>query len=254
MNATQHDHHAARPGPGAVAAAWSVHVYTMSGVAFALLTVIAVIEGDTVRALWLGLVAMVIDGTDGMLARHVRVKEVVPWFDGALLDNIVDYLTYAFTPMVLLWSAGYLGAGPWAQVLAIVPLVASAFQFCRTDAKTEDHLFTGFPSYWNILAFYVVVMDLGLTAVTVLILVCTVLVFVPVGYVYPSRTGTLQALTLLLTTIWLVAYAVLLAQLPDPSPIWLAVSLVYVAYYVVLSIYLTLQRRRSVAASATVGA
>ncbi|KQT89649.1 CDP-diacylglycerol O-phosphatidyltransferase [Marmoricola sp. Leaf446] len=231
-----------------------MHVYTMSGVAFALLTVVAVIEGDTVRALWLGLVAMVIDGTDGMLARHVRVKEVVPWFDGALLDNIVDYLTYAFTPMVLLWSAGYLGEGTWAQVLAIVPLVASAFQFCRTDAKTEDHLFTGFPSYWNILAFYVVVMDLGLTAVTVLILVCTVLVFVPVGYVYPSRTDTLQALTLLLTTVWLVAYAVLLAQLPDPSPIWLAVSLVYVAYYVVLSIYLTLQRRRSVAAAAPAGA
>lgn len=254
MDATQHDRDTARPTTREAAAGWAVHVYTMSGTAFALLTVVAVIEGDVRRALWLGLIAMVIDGTDGMLARHVRIKEVVPWFDGALLDNIVDYLTYAFTPMVLLWSAGYLGEGTWAQVLAIVPLLASAFQFCRSDAKTPDHLFTGFPSYWNILAFYVVVMDLGLTAVTVLLLVCTVLVFVPVGYVYPSRTGTLQALTLLLTTVWLVAYAVLLATYPDPSPIWLAVSLAYVVYYVVLSVYLTLQRRRAVAAGAPVAA
>ncbi len=251
MDATQHDEDAARPGAparpasrGAVAAAWAVHLYTMSGAALALLTLVAVIERDTERALWLGLVAILVDGSDGMLARHVRVKEVVPWFDGALLDNIVDYLNYAFTPMLLLWTAGYLGDGAWAQVLAIVPLIASAFQFCRTDAKTEDHLFTGFPSYWNILAFYVVVMDVGLTTVTLMLLVCTVLVFVPVGYVYPSRTGTLQALTLALTLVWLVAYGVLLAQLPDPSPVWIVLSLVYVVYYVVLSGYLTLQRRR----------
>ena len=207
-----------------------------------MLTVIAVIQGDIVQALWLGLVAMVVDGTDGMLARRLEVKKRIPWFDGALLDNVVDYLTYVFTPMVLLWSAGYLGHGAWAKVLAVVPLLASAYQFCRVDAKTSDNLFLGFPSYWNIVAFYVVVLDLGPTAVALLLAVCAAMVFVPIGYVYPSRTETLRTVTLVLTAVWLVSYAVLLADVSSPSVIWLSVSLAYVVYYVALSLFLTARR------------
>lgn len=233
--------------PLSVVASWLVHAYTASGIVLAFLMMIAVMEGDTVRALWLFLVAMLVDGTDGFLARYVQVKRHVPWFDGALLDNIVDYITYAFMPLVLLWSAGYLGSGTSATVLAVVPLVASAYQFCRVDAKTDDHLFLGFPSYWNIAAFYVVVLDLAPAAVAALLLVCAVLVFVPIGYVYPSRTTTLQIPTLALTALWLASYAVLLAQHPDPGPIWLAISLAYIAYYVGLSLYLTARRSRATA-------
>ena len=228
-----------------IAASWLVHAYTASGLVLAFLTVVAVMEGDTVRALWLFLAAMVVDGTDGMLARWVDVKRHVPWFDGALLDNIVDYITYAFMPMVLLWSAGYLGEEQSATILAVVPLIASAYQFCRTDAKTEDHLFLGFPSYWNIAAFYVVVLDLQPIAVAVLLLVCAALVFVPIGYVYPSRTNTLRGLNLVLTALFLISYAMLVSQLPDPSPVWLAVSVLYIGYYVALSLYLTARRARS---------
>jgi phosphatidylcholine synthase len=227
---------------------WLVHAYTASGLVLAFLTVVAVTEGDTVRALWLFLAAMVVDGTDGMLARWVQVKRHVPWFDGALLDNIVDYITYAFMPMVLLWSAGYLGEGTSATVLAVIPLLASAYQFCRVDAKTDDHLFLGFPSYWNIVAFYVVVLDLRPTAVAVTLLVCAVLVFVPIGYVYPSRTTTLKTPTLVLTALWLASYAVLLTQLPDPDALWLTISGAYVVYYVVLSLYLTTGRSRTATA------
>jgi phosphatidylcholine synthase len=228
--------------PGAVAASWLVHLYTASGVALGMLIVMAAWEGDTVRALWLGLAAMVVDGTDGMLARRMQVRRHIPWFDGALLDNIVDYLTYVFAPMVVLWSGGYLGDGLMATVLSVMPLMASAYQFCRVDAKTADHLFLGFPSYWNIVAFYIVVLDLEPVPVAILLTVCGILVFVPVGYVYPSRTDTLRTLTLCLTTVWLLSYAVLLAQEPDPGPIWLTISLAYVLYYVALSLYLTALR------------
>jgi phosphatidylcholine synthase len=226
-------------------AAWLVHLYTASGAAIAMLTVMALWQGDTVKALWLGLAAMVVDGTDGMLARHLHVKVWIPWFDGALLDNIVDYLTYVFAPMVLLWSTGYLGDGSMATVLAVMPLLASAYQFCRVDAKTADHLFLGFPSYWNVVAFYIIVLDLGLVSVAVLLTICAALVFLPVGYVYPSRTDTLRGVTLALTTLWLVSYAVLLGQLPPVDPIWLTISLGYVAYYVALSLHLTARRARS---------
>jgi phosphatidylserine synthase len=145
---------------------WVVHGYTATGAVLALLIVLAAVEGDVARALWLGLAALVIDGTDGMLARRYGVKERLPWFDGALLDNIVDYLTYVFAPMVLLLQSGYLPEGNAGTVIAALPLVASSYQFCRVDAKTDDHFFLGFPSYWNVVAFYAIAMDLTPTVVS----------------------------------------------------------------------------------------
>ena len=221
----------------------AVHLYTASGTALALLIVLAAFEGNAVGALWLGLVALVIDGTDGMLARRLRVKERLPWFDGALLDNIVDYLTYAFAPMLLLLSDDRLPAGALGTLVAVVPLLASSYQFCRVDAKTDDHLFLGFPSYWNVVAFYAIVLDLSPTTVAVVLLVCSALVFVPIGYLYPSRTLAFSRTSLVLTALWLGAYAVILAQMPDPHPLVLAASLGYLVYYVGVSLLLTARRR-----------
>jgi len=113
--------------------------------------------------------------------------------------------------MVLLWANGYLPEGAWGGVVACLPLVASCYQFCRTDAKTDDHFFLGFPSYWNVVAFYVVVLELGVTATTVLLLVLAVLVFVPIKYVYPSRTETLWYANMAGATAWLVVYGVMTA-------------------------------------------
>lgn len=238
------------PTTRASRAAWLaaalVHAYTASGVVLALLMVHFAYAGDVRTVLWLFLAAMVVDGTDGFLARHFRVKAVMPGFDGALLDNIVDFITYAFAPVVLLWSAGYLPDGPAGGVVASVPLLASCYQFCRTDAKTEDHFFLGFPSYWNIVAFYLVVLEAGVTTSTVVLLVFAVLVFVPVKYLYPSRTERLWYVTMALTTLWLVVYAVIVAQLPDPHEIWVIASAVYIGYYVAVSLHLTwgVARRR----------
>ena len=226
-------------------AGWALHVYTASGTVLALFAVIAAIEGATVRALWILLAALVIDGTDGMLARRLRVKETIPSFDGARLDDIVDYITYAFVPVVLLWSGHYLPAGPWGAVLAAIPLLASSFQFCRTNAKTDDHYFLGFPSYWNVVAFYAVVLDLGPTLTSVVLVTCAVLVFVPIKYIYPSRTTTLRRLNIGLAALWLALYAVILLDLPRPNLLAVGLSLAYIAYYLVASIYLTIAKQVS---------
>ena len=192
----------------------------------------------------------IIDGTDGMLARRFRVKETIPWFDGALLDNIVDYLTYVFAPVVLLWTTDSLPDGPVGWVVAALPLLASSYQFCRVDAKlvgstggddAEDHFFLGFPSYWNVVAFYAIVLDASPTVVAVALVVCSVLVFVPVRYLYPSRMTTLRTTTLVFSVVWAVTYVVLLLQFPDPHPAVVAVSLAYLVYYVGLSVAFTVR-------------
>ncbi len=225
-------------------AGFAVHAYTASGSVLALLIVVAAMDGDAIRALWLGLAALVIDGTDGMLARRLRVKQTIPWFDGARLDDIVDYLTYAFAPMVLLWTGDYLPDGIGGALLAALPLLASSYQFCRVDAKTDDHFFLGFPSYWNVAAFYVVVLGLGQVTTGLVLIACTILVFIPVRYIYPSRTVAFRRLNLALTAGWLTAYGALLLQMPDPHPVLVGLSLAYLGYYGTLSLYLTVDGRR----------
>ncbi|MCH8565029.1 CDP-alcohol phosphatidyltransferase family protein [Nesterenkonia sp. LB17] len=230
--------------------AMSVHAYTALGVVLALLMVHMSYAGEVEVVLWLFLAAMIIDGSDGFLARRFRVKEVVPGFDGALLDNIIDYITYAFAPMVLLWSAGYLPGGWLGGVVASVPLLASCYQFCRSDAKTDDHFFVGFPSYWNIAAFYLIVLGASTAATTTALLVLTVLVFVPIKYVYPSRTETAWWLTMTLTMLWLGLYALILVQYPSPSLWLIALSGGYMLYYAALSLRLTLNRRNQIGGAA----
>jgi phosphatidylcholine synthase len=224
--------------------ALAVHLYTASGVVLTLLILVAAFNGDAIGALWLGLAALIIDSTDGLLARRFRVKEFLPSFDGQRLDDIVDYMTYALAPVLLLWSSGYLPGGTFGVVLAALPLLASSYQFCRVDAKTADgaetdHFFLGFPSYWNILAFYVIVFDLGIWAVGAMLLICSLLVFVPVRYVYPSRTLAFRKLTIALTSLWLLSYVAILVQMPNSDPILKNLSLLYLVYYFGLSFYIS---------------
>src|SRR5437762_3256853 len=97
-------------------------------------------------------IATVIDATDGTLARLVNVKQVLPGFDGRRLDDLIDFQTYTSLPLLLIWRAELLPPGQDAWLLA--PLLASAYGFCQVAAKTDDGYFLGFPSYWNIIAFY----------------------------------------------------------------------------------------------------
>ena len=220
-------------------ASFLVHLYTASGAILAFLIVLAAMRGNVIEALWLSLIALLIDGTDGWLARHFHVSETLPWFDGRRLDDIVDYLTYVFAPMLLLWIGGYLPAGPGSIIVVALCLLASGYQFCRVDAKTEDHFFLGFPSYWNVIAFYVIVFKLPPVTVSAILLICSILVFVPIRYVYPSRTVAFRPLTLVLTGFWMIAYAIILQQMPVPYALLMYYLLFYVLYYVALSLYLT---------------
>ena len=219
----------------------AVHLYTASGAVLALLIVVAAYGGDVVRALWLGLAALAIDSTDGLLARRFKVSEFLPKFDGARLDDIVDYMTYVLAPVLLLWSSEYLPDGSSGVMIAALPLLASSYQFCQVDAKTEDHFFRGFPSYWNIVAFYAIVFSLSPVAVGTILVVCSLLVFVPIRYVYPSRTVAFRKLTVALTALWLLCYSAILFQMPEPDPALLLISLLYLVYYLALSLHLSAQ-------------
>jgi phosphatidylcholine synthase len=216
------------------AAAWGVHVYTASGLVLALVQIWALTRADAPLFFTMNWIACVIDATDGTLARRLEVKKVVPEFDGRRLDDIVDYLTFVFLPALALPAFGLLD-GPWMWAAAL-PVLSSAYGFCQDRAKTDD-AFVGFPSYWNILALYLYVLHPTPLVSTVVLAVLALLVFVPIHYLYPSRTRLLMPVTVALGVIWAAAMlAVGLAPNAEwARPLTLA-SLYYPAYYLVLSL------------------
>mgnify|MGYP001290550876 FL=1 len=228
---------AERAGVLRIAAAWAVHVYTASSAVLAFLALRAIGEerfADAFR--WLG-VAMAIDCSDGTLARALQVKRVLPWFDGTKLDDIVDYATYVLVPVVLLYEAHLLPTGV-APLIAAAPLLASAYGFCRSDAKTADHYFRGFPSYWNIVAFYAFMLRLSPAATAAWMLGLSLLVFAPLKFLYPSRAPRFRALTIGLGAVWGVVLIAALWTAPNTPPSLLWASLAYPAYYAGLSFWL----------------
>jgi phosphatidylcholine synthase len=219
------------------AAAWAVHAYTASGVVAGFLALRATLSGQVREAFVWMLVAALIDATDGALARAVEIKRVVPWFDGAKLDDIVDYFTYVVVPVVFLYHLRLLPTSG-TLVFVALPLLASAYGFCQAAAKTPDFFFTGFPSYWNIVAFYLYAWQTPPWLNGALIGVLSLLVFVPIRYVYPTRTVPFRRLTNLLGGLWVAMLLALLWQFPTPPRRLVFLSLYYPLYYTALSFYL----------------
>ena len=205
---------------------------------------ISIFNGDYRTAFLLMVVAIVVDATDGTLARLARVKEATPNFDGARLDDIVDYLTFVFIPALLLYRAGLLPDG-WGGAVAAAMLLSSGYGFSSTDAKTDDNFFMGFPSYWNIVALYLYAARLPPALNAVILLVLSALVFVRIGYVYPARTPVLRGLTIALCAVWGLMTLAIILMLPDVSPLLLTTSLFFPIYYTVLSLVLNARRARS---------
>ncbi|HET6837705.1 MAG TPA: hypothetical protein VFH24_06645 [Gemmatimonadales bacterium] len=216
-----------------------VHVYTASGVLLALAAVIEICSAaPDPRYVFLALAAAVlVDATDGPLARRAEVKRWMPSIDGRTIDDIVDYLTFTFVPLLLVWRMGWL---PGPPVFWIAPaLVASLFGFANTAAKDETGgFFLGFPSYWNVVAFYA-----GFAyhlygpwvnaAALVLLALLTVL---PVRFLYPNLTPRpWRAAVILGALAWLGMMLWLLQDYPR-APAWMVwLSLVYPFFYFWLS-------------------
>ena len=221
--------------------AWLVHLYTASGAVIAFFALLLIEQAKFQDAFWLMALAVLIDASDGTFARMVRVSELIPWFDGNRLEDIVDYLNYVLVPSLLLIRADLLPQQD-ASWVAAAPLVASAYGFCQKEAKTPDHFFLGFPSYWNIVAFYLYVMQTPRWLNAFLILILSVLVFVPIRYLYPSRSPILRGLTNSLGILWGITILIMIYQLPDPKPSLVFASLAFPAYYLTLSLWLEARR------------
>ncbi|MDP3559167.1 MAG: phosphatidylcholine synthase [Legionellaceae bacterium] len=231
-----------------------VHVFTASAAFVGIMSLYKIHQQDYVQALWWMAAAVFIDAIDGTFARLVGVQKVLPQIDGALLDNMVDYLNYVITPcfFLLLKSDMLLPQAQWWVILAIS--LSSAYQFTQADAKTSDHFFKGFPCYWNIVVFYLFLFQTNPWLNTILLFVLSVLIFVPIKYVYPSRLDYLtnsKKLKFLMHTcsvLYGVSSLLLLATYPNTQTLYLGISFGYIVLYCTLSLSRTFTRKKAIPA------
>lgn len=220
--------------------AYAVHLYTASGAVVGLLMAASIVDRDYGAAfLWM-LLAVAIDMTDGFLARRFRVKEVVPHIDGRTLDDLVDYLNYTFLPVCMIWRAEWLPEPGWLWCGMI--LMSSLFGFAHSGAKEESRgFFRGFPSYWNIVAFYIWICfhHYGSGVVLGVVLVLSLLTVLPVRFVYPNRPPCWRGFFLGGALAWMILVLYMLLRQPSDPLDWAVwVSFIYPVLYVILSVYL----------------
>ena len=225
-------------------AGWLVHVFTASGAFVGLLALLAIYQGRLLTSFWLMGGTIVIDAVDGMFARWIGVKTAVPRIDGALLDNIVDFFTYTIIPSFFLLVVPLVPEV--SRIICVIAItLSSAYQFTQVDAKTKDHFFKGFPSYWNIVVLYLFFWQMNPWINCLIILLLALLSFVPIKYVYPSRLDYLTRSTslrfamLLATLIWGFATAGLLWVYPKTNHFLVFLSMGYLILYVAISLYRT---------------
>jgi phosphatidylcholine synthase len=189
--------------------AWLVHMFTASGAVLALLALTAIERQQwRLALLWL-FVAIVVDGIDGTFARWARTREQAARIDGDTLDLVVDYLTYVFVPTLFIWRAG-LVPEELALWLAAAIQFSSLYLFARTDMKTDDNYFRGFPALWNLVAFYLFVLQAGQAAGALVVAAMVALTFAPVHFVHPFRVRDYGRWLPILAAVWAAATCALL--------------------------------------------
>ena len=225
--------------------AWLVHLYTAMGLVCAAGMAVLIVRGGDASfrgAFLLMMVATAVDATDGWLARRARVWEVLPGFDGSALDNLIDFHTYTSLPLLLIWRADVLPGGlAW---LLLLPLLASAYGFSQVNVKTDDGFFLGFPSYWNIVAYYLFVLPPPVWVSAALLTTCAILTFVPTRYIYATKGGPFATLINGGSAIWFVSLGFGLFGPEEYRRTVAIASLAFPVMYLSLSAFITFSRKR----------
>lgn len=181
--------------------ALSVHFLTATGAVFAMLAMLEAVKEDwPMMFVWL-VVAFVVDGIDGPLARKYEVKVHAAQFDGVLLDLIIDYLTYVFIPAFALFYSGLLpGWTGWFALLIIT--FASVIYFADTRMKTADNSFQGFPGCWNMVVLVLFALEPPTGLSLLIIAALGIAMFLPLKFIHPVRTERWRAVSLPMALAW----------------------------------------------------
>ena len=207
------------PSLGRTVAAWAVHALTISGLVWATLALQALLNDD-IALMWLWFaIALIVDGVDGTLARKVGVREVIPWFDGAVVDNLVDYLTWTFLPALFMSMALPFGPAPVPLLMMVLIIISSVFCYANDGEKSNDNYFVGFPAAWNCVAIVMYVLQTSAWVNIAATIFLAIMTLVPLHYTHPARVKRFQIPNIISAAAWIVACAYMVVAYPV-QPLW----------------------------------
>jgi phosphatidylcholine synthase len=213
--------------------AFTVHIFTATGAALALLAMILATGGQwAAMFLCLGL-ALVVDGADGPLARAFDVQKILPRWSGDTLDLVVDFTTYVFVPAYAISASGLLPQ--WLAIPAgIIVVISGALYFADREMKTKDNYFRGFPAVWNLAAFYLYLLEPPEWVAAIAVVVLAALSFAPIRFLHPLRVQRWKSVNLALLALWaLLAFVAVVENLSPGIYITLPLSIIAVYFFTV---------------------
>lgn len=213
--------------------AFTVHIFTATGAALALLALILATGGHWAAMFFCLGLALIVDGVDGPMARAFNVRELLPRWSGDTLDLVVDFTTYVFVPAYAIAASGLL---PYYLAIAggVVVVVSGALYFSDRDMKTDDNYFRGFPALWNLAAFYLYLLEPPEWAAATGVAVLAALSFAPIKFLHPLRVRPWRPFNVILLIVW--AALALVAVIEDLSPdfyVRAILSLIAIYFFIV---------------------
>jgi phosphatidylcholine synthase len=180
-----------------------VHLLTASGAVLSMLAMLAAVKEDwDMMFVWL-VIALIVDGIDGPLARRYDVTRNWPTYDGVLMDLIVDYLTYVFIPAFALFKSGLLPGWPgWLAIIVIT--YGSVIYFADTRMKTKDKSFAGFPACWNMVVLVLFAVEPRKEIILLVVILLTITMFTNLKFIHPTRTPRWHSLNLGMSVAWVI--------------------------------------------------
>ena len=222
-----------------VAKGWLLHCFTASGAVCGMLGIIAVADNQPREAmLWL-VVAMVLDGLDGPVARHWCVRENVPRIDGYTLDLIVDFVTCIVVPVLFLHQFKMLPDGASLFIGAFV-LFMSALWMSRTDQMTPDHWFNGFPCEWNMIVPTLFLLRTNPWVVAATCIALSLSQLTNWKFVHPMQVRRFRPITVTVTIAWMAAVLLMTSEFPGRPAVGSVLLVVCPVYILGIGVWRTL--------------
>jgi phosphatidylserine synthase len=161
---------------------------------------------------WL-LLVLVVDHTDGTMARAFQLRRRIPEVSGETLDLVTDVIGLTFVPMLFCWRADVFLPG-WGPALALAAAMTCSLKYAMKARVLDEGFSRGAPpAFFSVLVFWF----LGLPAIwaTAYTSALVILCWLPIRY----------PITSLVTTHWkpgfesLTNYLSFIAMIP--ALVWL---------------------------------
>lgn len=193
----------------------SIHALTVTGILAGMAALVAVLDNaPTSAVVWL-IVALVIDGIDGPIARKWLSRSEVPRFDGYILDLVIDYVTCVIVPAAFMWQFNIVSHGNLGKIAIASVIGSSALWFSQNEIESSDHYFRGFPAAWNMVIPTLWLLDAGASVNISVTLLLSVLTLSNIEFAHTIKVERLRKVNIAAMTVWVIAVLVMSFQTFD---------------------------------------